>query len=86
MKNKILNVSGTNWLIREAVDEEAALSCIAMARVTGSVGGKDFVNEKIYADVVRLHDDGHECLPYGEKGIDYSYLLADGVQAEKSPV
>lgn len=84
--NKVINVAGFNWLIREAVSEDAALDCIAMARVTGSVGGKKIVNDTVFADVVRLHADGHECLPYGEKGVDYSYLLADAVQVEKSPV
>ena len=75
MLNKILKINDTNWLIREAVSEEAARNCIAMARVTGSVGGKDKVNDRVIADVVRLHPDGRECLPYGEKGTDRSYLI-----------
>lgn len=80
LKNEILNVDGTNWLVREAVSEEAARNTIASARVMGSVGGKDTNTgtdgvSKVLADVVRLHPDGCECLPYGEKGTDYSALV-----------
>ncbi len=76
LKNEILNVGGTNWLVREAVSEEAARNCIASARVMGSIGGKDSVNGTVTADVVRLNDDGTECLPYGEKGgTDHSKLV-----------
>ena len=77
LKNEILNVDGTNWLVREAASEEAARNCIASARVMGSIGGKDSVNGTVTADVVRLNDDGTECLPYGEKGgTDHSKLVA----------
>lgn|GEM_PF-3722748 len=80
LKKEILNVDGTNWLVHEAVSEEAARNTIASARVMGSVGGKDTNTgtdgvSKVLADVVRLHPDGCECLPYGEKGTNYSALV-----------
>lgn len=81
LKNAILQVGGKNWLVREAVSEAAAQSAIAMARVTGSVGSKDYVNDQVTADVVRLHPDGRECLPYGEFGADHSALVAATVSA-----
>lgn len=83
LKNEVLNVDGTNWFVREAVTEGVARSTIAHARVTGSIGGKDTVQPggegpvTVLADVVRLNDDGTECLPYGEKGgTDHSELVA----------
>lgn len=76
MKDEVINVDGTNWLVREAVSEEAARNTIAHARVTGSIGGKDALNGKTTADVVRLNPDNTECLPYGEKGgTDHSELV-----------
>lgn len=82
LKNHILNLNGTNWLVREAVSEEAARNAIASARVMGSIGGKETETgtddvKRVLADVVRLNDDGTECLPYGEKGgTDHSALVA----------
>lgn len=81
MKNEVVTVSGTNWLVREAVSLEAAASAIAMARCNGSVGSRETAitggfDLTVIADVVKLHPDGHECLPYGAKGEDYSALVA----------
>lgn len=78
MKNEIITVDGSKWLVREAESMDAALDEIAMARVTGSVGGKSTVRdvsihewygktegaERVIADVVRLNDDGTERKPY----------------------
>lgn len=80
LKNEIIEVDGTNWLVREATSHGEAMHSISMARVTGSVGSKAREHrngvEVVTADVVRLHPDGRECLPYGEKGTDQSALLA----------
>lgn len=77
LKNEILNVNGTNWLVREAVSVEAANSAIAMARASGSIASVSGENGVTLADVVRLNDDGTEALPYGEKGgTDHSALVA----------
>lgn len=82
LKNHILNLNGTNWLVREAVSEEAARNAIASARVMGSIGGKETETgtddvKRVLADVVRLNADGTECTPYGEGvGTDHSALVA----------
>lgn len=82
LKNEILNVDGTNWLIREATNYDEVHNAIAAARVTGSIGGRHAERlgdgpVTVLADVVRLNDDGTECLPYGEKGgTDHSALVA----------
>lgn len=72
LKNEVLNIDGRNWFVREAVSEESARNAIVTARVSGSIGAKETVNNDgdviVLADVVRLNDDGTECLPYGEKG------------------
>lgn len=75
LQNKILKVGTTNWLVRLAIDENAALDCIANARASGSVCSSLRVNDALHADVHRLTDDGLECLAYGERGADYSHLL-----------
>lgn len=75
MKNEIINVDGTNWLVREAIDEKAALNAIVYARVSGAVGTREFLNDVLIAHVTRLTDEGIECLAYGEKGEDFSHLL-----------
>lgn len=71
MKNEIIEVSGTYWLVREAVSKEAALDEISMARVTGSVGSKSSRDETlcgggitVIADVVQINSDGTERQPY----------------------
>ena len=75
MKNEILEVGGRRWLVREAVNEEAALNAIASARCMGSVGQKDLQsewhdgkiqNERVIADVVQVNSDGTERQPYTE--------------------
>jgi hypothetical protein len=68
LKNEIIEVDGKQWMVREAVSREVALSEIAMARVTGSIGGKSTLTREgvtvIQADVVRLNSDGTETQPY----------------------
>lgn len=68
LKNEIIEVDGKQWMVRQAVSREAALSEIAMARVTGSVGGKSTLTRggvaAVQADVVRLNSDGTETQPY----------------------
>jgi hypothetical protein len=58
IENEVLKVHGRYWLVREAIATRCALDCIAMASVTGSVGGKDVVHnggvETVLADVVEL--------------------------------
>lgn len=76
LQNKILKVGNFNWLVRLAIDEQTALDCIANARVSGSTSSSLRVNGDLHADVQRLTDDGFECLAYGERGADYSHLLA----------
>lgn len=67
MKNETVEVNGAKWLVRQAVSRDEAEHAIAMARCTGSVGGKhtEVRNgvETVKADVVRLNDDGTECKP-----------------------
>ena len=75
MKNSIANLrikaSGTRWLIREATSIEAACRAIAEARVSGSIGQKDILDERlmggdlvVQADVVKLNSDNTERQPY----------------------
>lgn len=73
MRNEILEVAGSRWLVREAVSEQAALSAIASARVTGSVGHKNTINRtfvgggiEVQADVHQINSDGTERQPYTE--------------------
>jgi hypothetical protein len=40
MKNEIIEVDGSKWLVTEAVSKEEALNAIAFARCTGSRGSK----------------------------------------------
>lgn len=71
MENQIIEVGGSNWLVRRAVSMDAALDAIAMARVTGSVGSRHEIDDtacggsaRVTADVVRLNAYGTECKPY----------------------
>lgn len=75
LQNKVIKVGASNWLVRLAIDENAALDCIANARASGSVCSSLRVNDALHADVHRLTNDGFECLAYGERGADYSHLL-----------
>lgn len=89
LKNEVLNVDGTNWLVREAITRDVALETIGAARCIGSVGAKQSSHhggeEIVDADVVRLHDDGRECLPYGEFGADHSALVAAASSKTTTP-
>lgn len=71
LKNHIVEVGETRWLVREAVSLQAAVNEISMARVTGSVGGKSTRDETfcggvvtVIADVVQINSDGTERKPY----------------------
>ena len=62
---------GQRWKVREAVSLNTALNCIAHAKISGSVGSKDILNETyvgggitILADVVEIISDGTEQNPY----------------------
>jgi hypothetical protein len=62
---------GRRWKVREAISLKAACTAIAHARVTGSVGAKDVLNETyvgggitVLADVVQINSDGTERQPY----------------------
>lgn len=73
MKNVIIEVGNSRWLVREAVSEEAARNAIAMARVSGSVGARDVLDKSyvngaitVQADVVQINSDGTERQPYTE--------------------
>lgn len=62
---------GRRWKVREAVSLKAACDAIGQARVTGSVGAKDILNETyvgggitVLADVVQINSDGSERQPY----------------------
>jgi hypothetical protein len=73
MKNVIIEVGATRWLVREAVSEDEALSAIAMARVSGSVGAKNTFNETyvggkitVLADVVQINSDNTVRQPHTE--------------------
>lgn len=70
MKRIITMQNGTRWLVREARSRAAALDAIAHARVTGSVGGKDTIDETlcggtvyVLADVVQINSDYTERKP-----------------------
>jgi hypothetical protein len=65
LKNQTLEVGGQSWLVREARSHEDAMNAIAMARVTGSVGNTDILDntacggsKKVLADVVRVDSLG----------------------------
>lgn len=67
IKNKIVEVGNTQWMIRQAKSMNHALDAIAEARVTGSIGVKDIVNntacggiEEVVADVVKLSHYNNE--------------------------
>lgn len=63
MINEIIEIGGRKWKVIEAVSREAAENEIAMARCTGSVGGKRFDNGVLTAHVHVLNDDGTERQP-----------------------
>ena len=79
MKEQVIKIYGANWLVKESLSLEAALDEIAVANCTGSFGSStEMQNGKqsyLLSDVVRLDDNGCECLPYGEVGRDWSDLL-----------
>ena len=58
MKNEIIEVDGSKWLVKKAVSKDAALSVIAWARCRGSVGAKEIVERDgvntVLADVSRI--------------------------------
>ena len=58
MKNEVVTVDGSLWLVHRAESKEAAMSAINHARVRGSVGSKEIVvdslGERVVAHVVRL--------------------------------
>lgn len=63
--------NGNRWKVREASSIKAACNAIASARVSGSIGAKDILDEtlcggskKVLADVVRVHSDYTEQKPY----------------------
>lgn len=66
--NEVLDVDGTKWKVRFAASKDAALSEIAMARCTGSIGGMSVLStgdsSTVRSDVVRLKADGTEATPY----------------------
>jgi hypothetical protein len=62
---------GRRWKVREAVSLKAACNAIAHARVTGSVGATDTLDQTysgggvtVLADVVQINSDGTERQPY----------------------
>lgn len=73
IRNETVEVGGRRWLVREARSLKDAMNAIAQARVTGSVGVKDILNETyvgggitVLADVVQINSDGTERKPYTE--------------------
>lgn len=60
MKNEIIEVYGSKWLVKEAASKDEALNAIAYARCTGSCGSKHTEQrngvEQVMAEVSRLHD------------------------------
>ena len=75
IKNVIVVRGERRWLIREAVNMDAAENAIAHARVSGSVGhtdaksrwdGTKIVDEVTLASVVQINSDGTERQPYTE--------------------
>jgi hypothetical protein len=71
LKDVILEVGGMRWKVREAKSEKAALAAIASARVSGSVGAKNTLDETligrgitVLADVVKINSDDSEVKPY----------------------
>jgi len=73
LKNEIIECGGRRWLVREAKTRDAALSAIASARCTGSIGERVTHDKRlcggsveVYADVVQINSDGSERKPYSE--------------------
>lgn len=71
MKNEIIEVGDSRWLVREAVSRAAAMGEIGVARATGSVGSKSLRDDAlvggditVLADVVQINSDGTERQPY----------------------
>lgn len=68
MKNQILEIDGTRWLVREALSERHAFDAIAHARVMGSVGQKDTLNNVegtvVMADIHQINSDNTLRQPY----------------------
>ena len=60
MKNEIIEVDGSKWLVTEAVSKEEALNAIAYARCTGSRGSKHTAQSddgvvRVLAEVSRVY-------------------------------
>ncbi len=62
---------GSRWSVREAVSLKAVINAIAQARVSGSIGSKNLLDETyvgggvtVVADVVQLNSDNTERQPY----------------------
>lgn len=74
MIDKIIEVGGRRWKVRQAKSIEHAMDAIVEARVSGSVGCKNVVNRtylggcvEVLADVVEINSDGTERKPYTER-------------------
>lgn len=66
-----VRLNDSRWKVREARSLADALNAIVHARVTGSVGAKDTLNETytgggitVLADVVQANSDNTERQPY----------------------
>lgn len=64
---------GQRWKVREAVSLKAALNGIAHATVTGSIGDKLTIDERlcgggirIISDVIQVNSDNTEREPYSQ--------------------
>lgn len=75
IKDLIIRINGDDrrWKIREAISLKAAVSAISGARVTGSIGQKNTLNETytgggitVLADVIQVNSDNTERQPYVE--------------------
>jgi len=58
--------NGQRWKVRDARSLDAELNQIALASVTGSIGGKTTCNGTLLADVVQINSDGSERQPYSQ--------------------
>lgn len=61
--NKIIEIKGRRWLIKEAKSMNHAINEITMARATGSIGGRSVIDETligggviVLADVVVIEN------------------------------
>ena len=65
LKNEILEVRNTRWLVKEAISKEVAIDAIYSAMVTGSIGETVILNKcfvgggkEVIADVHQINSDG----------------------------